>query len=402
MIKFFNWFKKPVNKEEPGKAKIVNSIKLKTQRVFRRLSMLLNLYPKRLAGKADNKKCSEHLSSLLEPYVDEVEDQTFYAKPQSFRSWPIILIFFLALAILVLWYDFYILSSFFIFITMVIAFRAGYLSKGSFDFLFLRKKLINVIGKQDNKSDKTIILSSHYDAAIIPFLNKFNNRYIKLIIAFSIIMLPISFLLLFVMQNLITKIIISTFSLLSLSLLLLMGKKVSLGAGDNLISVSIMIEIARHFRENPANVNIIYAFFDAEESGCLGSYEYYKTNIISLSNTSCININLDSLYSYKELRVLETDVNGSIKLSNELVSEILDFSKSIGYEIKSDNMALFAGATDASNAIRFSIPAISIIGCDSGANKNHSVDDNIDNIEEEVVNGVLNLLIKYIENYSKE
>jgi len=57
------------------------------------------------------------------------------------------------------------------------------------------------------------------------------------------------------------------------------------GAIDNATGVATLMEIARHFSENPPAYTIRFVAFDAEEDGLVGSYYYYNDTQGELPNT---------------------------------------------------------------------------------------------------------------------
>ncbi len=367
--------------------------------------MLLESYPNRLSGSLSNKKCADHISKLFEPYCKEVYEDSFYDYPTAFRKWPILVVFSYIISIILLWYDYKSISLIFFFFALVVSFRAGFLSKYSLKFLYGRKKLTNLIAKNHTKYKKTIIFSSHYDSAPILKISKYNSKFKYLVIAAFIILL-FGFLILFInlflgfdsyyfalFFTILLPIIFSLF-------LLIGGKESSLSAGDSLISIALLVELARHFKENPVEgVNIVYACFDGTKAGLIGSDRYYKLNGLALSGSDCININLNSLFSLKDLSVLNSDLNGSVSLNKNLEKRIINIASDMGYNIKSQDMTLFSGSTDAASAAKYNIPSISIIACDLENNISSTINDTIENIDFSLIGVVLNILIKFVEDY---
>ncbi len=66
------------------------------------------------------------------------------------------------------------------------------------------------------------------------------------------------------------------------------------GADDNASGVSALLAIAQYFNQNPSRYTILFAAFDAEEQGLLGSKAFLMDEIIPIENIK-ININMDMI-----------------------------------------------------------------------------------------------------------
>ena len=79
--------------------------------------------------------------------------------------------------------------------------------------------------------------------------------------------------------------------------------KVGPGADDNASGISVMLEIANHFRQlNSISSNLRFIAFGAEEFGMLGSQAYLDKHFDELKNCA-LNINIDGVGGNKELRI---------------------------------------------------------------------------------------------------
>jgi len=66
------------------------------------------------------------------------------------------------------------------------------------------------------------------------------------------------------------------------------------GADDNASGVSALLAIAQYFNQNPPRYTILFAAFDAEEQGLLGSKAFLMDEMIPIENIK-ININMDMI-----------------------------------------------------------------------------------------------------------
>lgn len=101
-----------------------------------------------------------------------------------------------------------------------------------------------------------------------------------------------------------------------------MGKDVYFpGAHDNASGVSMIMDLARYFSENPPNVTVVFIAFGAEETGLEGSAYYCKHPAFDLKHT-LFSMNLDMIGSGSTgVKV----VNGSVLTSYfQLLTQIND------------------------------------------------------------------------------
>jgi aminopeptidase YwaD len=74
-----------------------------------------------------------------------------------------------------------------------------------------------------------------------------------------------------------------------------MGKKAFFpGANDNASGVSVLLNLVKHFKENPPRYKTLFIFFAGEEAGLLGSEYFVKSKAVDLNKIKFL-INLDLL-----------------------------------------------------------------------------------------------------------
>ncbi len=139
------------------------------------------------------------------------------------------------------------------------------------------------------------------------------------------------------------------------------------GAGDNLISCAMAVQLSRYFSRNKdngiplAHTRLIFASFDGEEAGLRGARAFYAKYKDQLVTTPTWNFNVDCPYFAKDLFFLTSDINGSVKLSQEMATKCVTIARSMGFEAKSQPVAFLTGGTDAAEAAKVVIHAVSLM-----------------------------------------
>ena len=183
------------------------------------------------------------------------------------------------------------------------------------------------------------------------------------------------------------------------------------GAGDNLVSSAVTVELARYFDwkkrcgEPLSSTRLIFASFDGEEDGLLGSKAWFSRHKDFLSG-DVVMLNFDCVFYADRLMFLEKDINGQQPLSCKLARRMVAIAKGMGYSAQSGSIPLFAGGTDAAEGARAGIEACSLVAVGWGDRMHpevyHTSDDTVDHIEEKAVEEALSLGIKLAELVDKE
>lgn len=168
--------------------------------------------------------------------------------------------------------------------------------------------------------------------------------------------------------------------------------EVSPGAGDNLIAVAVLLQLAKHFKDKENaldNTELIFLITDAEESGLRGARAFVKKYLNDITSRPHFNYNMDSLFSVDHLTFLTTDINGTVKLSNKLTKKSIELAESLGYNACKMNIPFGGGGTDAGEFAKAGIESVSLIAMDttfkSGFNPYHTRDDHTENIDSEAI-----------------
>lgn len=195
--------------------------------------------------------------------------------------------------------------------------------------------------------------------------------------------------------------------------------EVSPGAGDNLVSSCIAVELSRYFaarrRRGGAlqGTRLVFASFDGEEAGVRGSRDWFSRNTRPLvyngqdpAEVLAFHFNMDCLFSSQELALLATDANGTQALSQRFASYCADIAQGMGYDVHSQKMPFWTGATDALEGSRAGLLATTLMGVpwddSAGAAVYHTMQDIPDAIDIHALEIALALCIKLVQTLENE
>jgi len=177
------------------------------------------------------------------------------------------------------------------------------------------------------------------------------------------------------------------------------------GAGDNLVSVGMIIQLARYFHwkrscNSPlSSTRLVFCSFDAEEMGLRGSREWYRKNRPDLD--SALVLNFDCVYHSDQLTFLERDVNGHQMLDSSLARRCAEIAQSMGYPATCESIPRLSGGTDAAEASRAQLKACTLtsVGWDDRTKPSvyHTEDDTVDSIDPKAVEMALSVAIRLVE-----
>lgn len=378
-------------------------------------------FPGRITGSDSCLKAAERIQEELEKYCDPgtVKTEEFTCHPQAFLKYiPFLVLLYLACSLLLffgqpLWAFVGFALGNFVFYGQFVRYYE------ILDFLFPRRKGFNVWGKIEpaQKAKEQIIVSAHHDAAyVFQLLARFPKLYALMIL------IGIGFLLLGMIISLVALI----FSLLGIgfpqwpSILLLVGllpvtpflffttNEVSPAAGDNMIAVAMVLQLAKVFSEakkrgKPLNsTRLLFVSFDAEEAGLRGARAFIQAHGEELKTIPTKVLNIDTVYQLKHLNFFERDLNSFVPLSRELASECASIARSLGYPDKVSGMSFGGGSTDAAAFGANGIQATNICAMSFNINDYkegfvyHTSRDTVEHIEPQVVEAIIQIVGHYI------
>jgi len=379
----------------------------------------------RLAGSESSRLAAAEIEKELAAFCDTAEQSSFelesgvHALPLKVAVilYPVLVVFqlvglpylSLALFLLYFWY----------------AGKELYLYKPIPVRFLKREKGVNVHAVLQPKGpvEQTLLFTSHHDSAPLFTYNKLDRlTYAKkvglpvflflgsgLLSMVQILSELVGGLLLVPNVPSIASLILLLLFLFSSPLLLSLwnfhAKTGSPGAGDNLVSVGIVIQLARYFHWKRscnaplANTRLVFCSFDAEEMGLRGSRAWYEQN--GLNFESALVLNFDSMYHSDKLTFLERDVNGHQPLDAPLARRCAEIAQSMGYAATCESIPRLSGGTDAAEASRANLRACTLtsVGWDDRTKPAvyHTEDDTVASIDPKSVEMALSVAIRLVE-----
>ncbi len=369
----------------------------------------------RLAGTKASLDAAKMLSEEIGTYTDHVNLEEFNVYKGAFLGWIRILVTCYLFAVIFLWLQFPIISVFLIIISLLILVFQFFLYKPMIDKFYPKKKGLNVVGSVEPTFDvkNQVIISGHHDSARIFnfFIHQPSLYNLRVTggIALIIVLLVVSITSLFIPTGLLStilKIIVSLGFLLTGQMWFFASNKGTPGAGDNLISSAMAVEIGRYFSVNKLNnTRVIIASFDAEEEGLRGARAYAKLHKNEFKEVPTFLLNVDCPYYLNELFFMTSDINCSVELSTELASELVEIAKSKNYPASLKPIAFLTGGTDAGELAKKGVKATTLMAMpwsnSERASVYHTPNDTIDSIETDVIDAAIDIFISYIENKDK-
>ncbi len=388
-------------------------------------SDIIDTYGPRYAGTSACFEAGNAIHDHLSQHCDTVVKEKFTTCPESFMAFmKIFAIVYFGLSPLLFLgrIGIYVVTAGFTFGTLY-AYLHFVQYRETFNFLFKKKTGYNIIGKiaPELEVKQRIIISGHHDSAKVmnfmanPKLQKWYGPriFVGLAVFFAINIL----LLIWAVMDAFTG--ITPIFVEALPLIFLIGsptvlqfyffnsKKVSPGAGDNLISVAIACQLADLYgsekqkgKNRLKHTELKFISFDVEEPGIRGSRAYVAKHKEELLATPTFIFNMDSIYHVDELSFLQSDLNQSVKLSQAMVDDCSHVAQKLGYHTTQGGIAWGGGATDAAEFGRLGIEATTLLGMENHVIRDHLVyhtlEDTVDKIEPEAVLACLEIAYQYI------
>lgn len=393
------------------------------------VSSLIDRHGSRLTGSDACKKTAEALASELEQHCDRVGMDEFSVHPDAFLGWIKILVTIYPVALLLSWFSLPLFSLLLMAAGLAIMIFEFFLYREVVDRWYPKVTGINTYGvlEPEGEAKQTVIFSGHHDSARV--FNFYTHKPHLYLIRIGSAMFAFIALSVFSLIQTISAIVGGNLFRPSLpplgfSLLLLLltaalpmvfklwnfaSKEGTPGAGDNLISSAMAIQVARYFKNNREQGNplrhtrIVLASFDAEEAGLRGARDFYARyrSDASVLSGHAWNFNVDCPYQAKDTFFLTSDINGSVKLSQEMATKCVGIAKSMGYDAFSQPIAFLTGGTDAAEAAKAGVEAVTLMAMPwdnrQRSNVYHTPDDLPDAIDPKAVEQTLSIAIRFIE-----
>ncbi len=179
------------------------------------------------------------------------------------------------------------------------------------------------------------------------------------------------------------------------------------GAGDNLAASAIALEILAEFAKRRdegrglAHTRLVFASFDAEEAGLRGARAFAKRRKAEFASIPSYGYNMDCVYALSDLAMLQTDLNGSVKLDREATGRLAALAVAEGLPSATKPIAFLTGGTDAAELAKAGMRATSLIamkwGNDARSSSYHTPRDTIDAVDPAAVEALIRLGARFIE-----
>lgn len=162
------------------------------------------------------------------------------------------------------------------------------------------------------------------------------------------------------------------------------------GADDNASGVAGVLELANHYKDKQLSDNLVFAFWDCEEIGTVGSEYYISNPLFPLENTK-IYINFDMIGKLKDSTLTIIGSKSAIELE-----EILKTNNEF-LNLKLTNSGF--GASDQNAFYNAKIPVLHFF---TGVHEDyHKTTDDPEFLNYKGISQILDYVIRVIDNISK-
>jgi len=380
----------------------------------------------RLPGSEGDIKAADMLYEDMATF-DESGKEEFSFAPEAFLGFfDILVASYLITTLLLFCWDAWLYGSAAVLTVGVLAGVSQFVFYwGWFDVFYRKTKGVNVVAlvNPQNPAEvrQEIIVCGHHDSAcVVNFLLKHQKLYaVRLILGVGVILtvylLTLALAVLYASAGWPAPLLAASLkygSLLGIffvvPLLFYRQRKVgSPGAGDNLISSSMALQIGKIFQEakrtgNPLlkHTRVRVISFDAEEAALKGSKAYVRRHRQELSSLPTYALCPDCIFQMKHFRLLTSDLNGFVKTPPQIVNETMAIARQMDYSPAIAAFPFGGGATDAASFLQIGVPALTIIGMDTGLIRDgmvyHTPQDLVENIDRELVEATMKIMLGFI------
>jgi len=327
-----------------------------------------------------------------------------------------------------------LITSILIFLSLFILVSELIFMKEWIWFLFRKKHSSNVFGiiKPTNETKFRIIIEGHTDSAKEMNIASMNEklRYVIAIMGiifliFSVVISLWKFIGILIFQD---DFILFNWTIFSISILdyiyfsslfilypffiLLvkgfLGKKVVLGANDNLAGTAVAAGIGKYFTERrPQNVEIWICSQGSEEVGDKGARAFVEKYGDKGYLDNSYNLILECCGTAEAILLVEKDMHGIVydKEMNEQITSVINRLRKKDpnfLDFRTDKLKI--GACDVVRYIENGYKATALFGVEKNKNKAvnwHSSEDIPENIDKKVLKDFLNICLNYINEIDK-
>jgi len=181
------------------------------------------------------------------------------------------------------------------------------------------------------------------------------------------------------------------------------GTDVVHGASDNLTGVALAVEMAKVFSaEKLKNTRLRLISFGAEEAGLRGAFAYAKAHKAELLRNKAFLFNIDTIKDLEHLTIGTNEANTLTFYKKEHITLVEDAFKASAIAVK--KLPLLVGASDASAFNIHGLPAICVIGMDSGKLDPvyHTRLDVIEHINPAALQAMKKVVIQFVKTWDSK
>ena len=364
----------------------------------------------RYFGSNEEKQAQLYTADILRQYCDKVEVEEFQSALEAhFQSLKGFCTIYLVVLIL-LKVDVRVAGI--VGILNTIFFLGHFVTyRHWLDFLFPKKPSWNVIGDIEPTGEvrDTLIVAGHIDSVKEFkwwYRYKQNGAVMTIVASFLISLLGLySVLAIFIHADWYGY-GWWVFALLSPLLIVLFdmhGDSVVHGASDNLTGVAMAVEMAKVYsKERLKHTRLRIISFGAEEACLRGAWAYSRDHKEQLLKEKAFLFNLDTIKDLEHLTIGSSETNTLVFYKKENVKLVQDAFAAAGVPVKT--LPLMVGASDASAFHINGIPAVCVIGMDSGKldPTYHTRLDVIENINPLALEAMKKVLIQFITTWDNK
>jgi aminopeptidase YwaD len=382
---------------------------------------LLKKHRYRSAGTEACREAAREVAVRLRACCDSVQEQTFTLHPLAlwYVGKAVAVNYLLTLVLLLLGGYFAIAGSVLCLVGLAYSLSQYVFYLECFDRVFPAAVGCNVVGSLEPEGDvwQQVVLVGHHDS---PFIFTFLERFPGIaFIRFLLAMLAYAWLCGYSVVACIggypgvftapmgISLWISIAGLpFALQLYFMMAGAKSPGAGDNLNGTSMIAGLGEYFRGERGHgrplrhTRLVVLSTDGEEIGQRGAIAFVRSHARELRATPTRVLNVDSVYRVRDLTILTRDRNGTCRLSDSMVSDVLAVARGLGHDLKRAPIPFGGGGTDAAAFAVAGFEAVSIVGMPmsiiSTGHRYHTSQDVVENIEAGAVAAVLAVAAGYI------
>lgn len=382
---------------------------------------LLRKHRYRIAGTGECREAAREVAERLRGCCDSVREETFALHPMAlwYVGKAVAVTCLLTLVLLFLGGYFAMAGAFLCLVCLAYSLSQYVFYLELFDGMFPAAIGCNVVGwlEPERAVRQQIVLVAHHDS---PFIFSFLERFPAMaFIRFLLAMLAFAWLCGYsvvagiggfpgVMQGRMSAPLWISIACLpfALQLYFMMSTVKSPGAGDNLNGTSMIAELGEYFRCGRGDgrpllhTRLVLLSTDGEEIGQRGAIAFVRRHSTELRAIPTRVLNIDSVYRVRDLTVFTRDRNGTCRLSDAVVSDVLAVARDLGHRLKRAPIPFGGGGTDAAAFAVAGIDAASIVGMPmsiiSTGHRYHTSQDTVENIEAGAVAAVLEIAAGYI------